>query len=315
MMNNRWLLESGVIFLVLWMIGCSGSRQSAGIYEDELPNTVLWKIESDKLSAPSYLLGTIHLIPADKYYWPEHFDQAYDKARQVILEIDELGMDPGSMMRIMPRLMLPDNQSLVDIVSDSEYTIIEEYFAEMGLPVMLFNNVKPFFLYMLVEMDMGSLMMENVKSYEMEITTMSRQDDKPILGLETLDFQLSLFDSISYEDQAGLLIQAIEESSRQTEEGLPSNNEKLFETYVAQDLNAILEEVKNTDPGMAHFTRMFLDNRNKAWIPRIEEFVQQKPSFIAVGAAHLPGRNGVIHLLQEAGYTLTPILNSGDGID
>lgn len=312
-MNNysgfRWFL----LMVLLWLGGCNASRQTAVVYEDSLPNTVLWQIDSEDLDAPSYLLGTIHLIPADMFFWPDEFQEAYEASTQVVMETNELSMDPSAMMSIMPKIMLPDGQTLEDLVTEAEYARIDQFFSEMGLPVVLFKNMKPFFLYMLVDIDMGSLFRDDIKSYEMEITEIANQDEKPILGLETLDFQVSIFDSIPYEDQANLLVQSIEDKMAATETGSVSSSDELFQTYVDQDLNAILREIMQTDVGLANFSRLLLEDRNRDWIPKIEEIVRQAPSLIAVGAAHLPGETGVIHLLKQAGYTLTPILNSSNG--
>lgn len=312
-MNNysgfRWFL----LMVLLWLGGCNASRQTAVVYEDSLPNTVLWQIDSEDLDAPSYLLGTIHLIPADMFFWPAEFQEAYEASTQVVMETNELSMDPSAMMSIMPKIMLPDGQTLEDLVTEAEYARIDQFFSEMGLPVVLFKNMKPFFLYMLVDIDMGSLFRDDIKSYEMEITEIANQDEKPILGLETLDFQVSIFDSIPYEDQANLLVQSIEDKLAAAETGSVSSSDELFQTYVDQDLNAILREIMQTDVGLANFSRLLLEDRNRDWIPKIEEILRQAPSLIAVGAAHLPGETGVIHLLKQAGYTLTPILNSSNG--
>lgn len=312
-MNNKLGFQCLLLMVLLWLGGCHASRQSAVVYEENLPNTVLWKIDSKDLNEPSYLLGTIHLIPADLFFWPEEFQQAYDAATQVVMETNELSMDPAAMMSIMPKIMLPDGQSIEDFVTEAEYARIDQFFSQMGLPVMLFKNMKPFFLYMLVDIDMGSLMRDDIKSYEMEITEIANEDNKPVLGLETLDFQVSLFDSIPYQDQADLLVQSIEDKLTAPEDEANRSSELLFQTYVNQDLNAILSEIKKSDVGFANFSRLLLDNRNRDWIPKIEEIIRESPSFIAVGAAHLPGETGVIHLLKKAGYTLTPILNLTNG--
>ncbi len=315
-MSNHTRFGTWLILLsLLWMWGCGSSKQANTPYQDELPNTILWRIDSKDLSAPSYLLGTIHIIPEHLYFWPDEFREAFESTSQVVLETNELGMDPSEMMSILPKIMLPDGQSLEDLTTEEEYNTIDQYFSQMGLPVMLFNNVKPFFLYILVDVDMSSLMQDNIKSYEMEITAMAKEVQKPILGLETLDFQLSLFDSISYEDQADLLVDAIEQNMAREESGEESSMDELYKTYVDQNLNSILEEIKSSDPGFTNFSRILLENRNIAWLPKIEEIIRQTPSFIAVGAAHLPGESGVIHLLQKAGYTLTPILNKSNGTD
>lgn len=303
-----------IVAALAW--GCGAYMQSDSTYQDTLPNTVLWEISSRDLESPSYLLGTIHLIPEDIFFWPEHFQNAYEAVDQVVLETSELSMDPSVIMALMPKIMLPDGQSLEDLVTESEYTQIEDFFGEMGMPVMFFKNIKPFFLYMLVDIDLTALMQENIKSYELDITQKADQDEKQVLGLETLDFQVSLFDSIPYEDQADLLVESIaEKSEKKTRSDEASGSNQLYQTYVDQDLNAILDQVKESDPSLMKFYKLLLEDRNLAWIPKIEEFIHQRPSLVAVGAAHLPGEKGVIHLLRKAGYTMKPVMKTSDGTD
>ncbi len=301
---------AGILFLIL---GCHSSRSAVNQEANRLPNTVLWEIQSKDLDSPSYLFGTIHLIPEDKYFWPAHFQQAYAATKQVVLETNELEMDPAAMMGLMPKIMMPDGETLADLVSDEEYTRIQAFFDDMGLPLMFLQNIKPFFLYMLVDIDMGSLFGEGIKSYEMEITELAKEDKKPVLGLESLDYQISIFDSIPYADQADMLVQAIDQKYDQDEEDMDADTNTLYQTYVDQDLNAILKEVQETEITYKKFNKILLDDRNRNWIPKIEKYIHQKPTFIAVGAAHLPGPTGVIHLLEEAGYTLIPILSPSDG--
>lgn len=314
-MTNRPGLWHAIIIWILIIAGaCGSSRKAIPETQAELPNALLWEIISAELDRPSYLFGTIHIIPADMFLWPDHFQEAYESSDQVVMEIGELGMDPASMMELMPRIMMPDELSLEDLVSAEEYGRVKTYFENIGMPMMFMNKIKPFFPYMLVEIDFANIMQENMKSYEQEISAMALADEKTILGLETIDYQMSLFDSIPYTDQAMLLVQAIDEKS--SDEGVgDQDTDVMFQTYVNQDLNGLFDQVSETEGPLAKYNHLFLDNRNLDWIPKIESMIRQHSSFIAVGAGHLPGENGVIRLLRAKGYTLTPILKSENGID
>lgn len=300
----------GIFFLIF---GCHSSRKTVTQEPTQLPNTLLWEIHSKDLDSPSYLFGTIHLIPEEMYFWPAHFQKAYAATEQVALETNELEMDPASMMGLMPKIMMPDGKSLASLVSEEEYERIQQFFDEMGLPLIFLQNIKPFFLYMLVDLDMGSLFSEGIKSYEMEITDLAKDDNKAVLGLETLDYQISIFDSIPYTDQADMLVRAIDQKLDPDDTDNEPDSNTLYQTYIDQDLNAILTEVQETEVVFRRFNKIFLENRNRNWIPEIEKYIHQKPTFIAVGAAHLPGTTGVIRLLEEAGYTLIPVLNQSNG--
>ena len=85
--------------------------------------------------------------------------------------------------------------------------------------------------------------------------------------------------------------------------------QEILDLYIAQNLNRIsaLEEDTNYDTS---FYQNFIINRNTNWIPIIESYMQNKSSFIAVGAAHLPGEYGVLKLLENKGYTVKPVCSN-----
>lgn len=302
--------------IVVWVFiiagACGSSRDTLRPPQADLPNALLWEINSEDLDSPSYLFGTIHIIPTEMFLWPEDFQEAFDSSDQVVMEVGEPEIDPASMMELLPRIMMSEELSLENLVSTEEYARVESYFENIGMPMMFINKIKPFFPYMLVEIDFANLMEGDMKSYEQEIAAWARADEKTILGLETIDYQMSLFDSIPYKDQAMLLVQAIDEKSGDPDASL-QNSDVMFQTYINQDLNGLLEQVTESDGPLAKYNNLFLDDRNRNWIPKIESMIRRQSSFIAVGAGHLPGENGVIQLLKAKGYTLTPIMQSENG--
>jgi uncharacterized protein YbaP (TraB family) len=76
--------------------------------------------------------------------------------------------------------------------------------------------------------------------------------------------------------------------------------------YVNQDINA-LNKMINGDADLSNYTQILLVNRNKNWIPIMGKMANKKTTFFAVGAGHLPGKEGVIRLLRAEGYTVTAI--------
>jgi uncharacterized protein YbaP (TraB family) len=125
---------------------------------------------------------------------------------------------------------------------------------------------------------------------------------KPINGLETAAFQGKALEAKPLDQQAKELYETAKDPQK-AEDDL----KKLIEAYKSQDLeklNQIASEQEKKDP--AYITQL-LDDRNKAWIPKLETFMKDKPSFIAVGAGHLAGKIGVINLLRAAGYQVTAV--------
>ena len=123
--------------------------------------------------------------------------------------------------------------------------------------------------------------------------------------METIEFQASIFDSIPYSQQARELLQAIDSSGKED-----TVTAKMLEVYRSQDLDAIEKLTMMEEGGLGSYMELFLYGRNKKWIPEMEKAMKNGTILFAVGAAHLPGNEGVINLLRKAGYTLRPMRHS-----
>ena len=117
-----------------------------------------------------------------------------------------------------------------------------------------------------------------------------------------MEFQVGIFDQIPQKlqlDELGKLVS-----------GDYSQNEfqTMISAYLAEDIDE-LDKAMTTSGMMADYRSILLDERNKTWVPKIEEQMKTKSVFVAVGAGHLAGEFGVVNLLRDAGYTVEPIKN------
>ena len=143
-----------------------------------------------------------------------------------------------------------------------------------------------------------------IQSFEGELVKVAHEQEEEVLGLETVEEQLKIFDDIPYEDQTKDLLVSISDNLVSDKE----NFQTMLELYNSQDLEGI-KNIMDTDETlmMTKHIDLMLVNRNKNWISKIESFSKEQPTFFGVGAAHLIGENGVVQLLKDQGYTLTPI--------
>ena len=118
-----------------------------------------------------------------------------------------------------------------------------------------------------------------------------------------MKYQMSLFDSIPYKDQAMMLLDAVRGTNLESD-----MFEKTVAFYKAQNIEAMVEMVGTSSPAEeSSFENILLHNRNQNWIPVMSTMMASGPVFFAVGAGHLAGQSGVINLLKKQGYKLTPI--------
>lgn len=274
-----------------------------------LSNNLLWKISGNQLEEPSFLYGTIHMIDADDFFLPDGTMTAMDASERVVFEIDMADMtDMSSMMGLMDKAFMKDNLTLQDLLSEEDFKLVEDHFSDMGLPIFFFQRMKPMFLTVFASGDMspGDLKSGKIKSYEFEFMEMAENGDKTTAGLETIDFQLSVFDSIPYKEQAEMLMDGLKSGDSDSD-----SFKEIVKVYKEQNLNKMLEMTLSEEGGLAEYDDLLLNTRNKNWIPQMQTMMAEKVNFFAVGAGHLPGEEGVINLLRQAGYTVEPFSSKG----
>ena len=125
-------------------------------------------------------------------------------------------------------------------------------------------------------------------------------------SMETMKYQLGIFDKIPYKLQAKQLYEMVTKIKDTT-----SSNELLVlsDAYRNQQLEKLEEMTVKEDMGIKNFTELLLYKRNENWAKKLEELMPEKSLVIAVGAGHLPGKRGVINLLRKSGYKVEPVKN------
>lgn len=264
----------------------------------KLENSTLWKITGNGLEEPSYLFGTIH-ITCDATL-SDKVKLALDKTSQIVLEIDM--DDPALQGKMMGGMMMKGGKSLKDLVSKEEYAKIDSLFINnMGMSVSLMQTVKPFFLSAMFYPKMIDCPMQ---SFELEIMKVAKEQKEEVYGLETIEDQIQVFEDIPYSEQVKELVRSANDNLAYDRSVI----KRLLEVYKSENITAMLDMMDEEGANItANFQDEMLDQRNKNWIPRIEEFAKKKPTFFGVGAGHLAGKNGVIKLLRKAGFTVTAV--------
>lgn len=278
---------------------------STALVNDFLPKekALLWKITGKDLKTTSYLYGTIHMIDKEDFFLTEATKQAVKETEMMTFEINMDDMtDLGAQMGLLTKAFMADNKSLSDLLTEDEYKMVKKHFEDKGLPIFLFERIKPMFLTVLADMDLsggGGMATGEIVSYEMELMKMGQADDKKMGGLETAEFQMSMFDSIPYEAQAKMLVDAINAGDAGNEQF-----DAMVKLYKNQDIQGMQTMFEGEEGGLEGYEDLLLVMRNKNWIPIMGEQMREMPTLFAVGAGHLGGQYGVIALLREEGYTV-----------
>lgn len=309
-MKSRFIL----FFLPFFLIACSTSRHSVdktstntiptGEWEP-IEKSLLWQIDK-KGYKKSYVFGTIHIIDAEAYFLPPGTESAIKESDKIVYEIsmDEM-QDISAQMGMLTKAFMKDNVRLSDLLEDDEYEMVADHFEQMGMPMVFLDRIKPMFLTILAGEDMNPTMLQDgsMLSYEMELDKIASNAGLEKGGLESIAYQMEIFDKIPYKDQADMLVEAIEQVGK-------SDNETLeFFTlmYTSQDLKRMHDFTITEEGGMQDYSDILLYDRNSNWIPLMDEMMKKKSVFFAVGAGHLGGKKGVLALLKKQGFEVTPV--------
>ena len=259
---------------------------------------LLWQISGNGVSKPSYLYGTIHLMCPDQIKIDSVLKQSFSSCKQLYLEINT--SDPEMMTKAMKGMIMDSGQSLENLVSKTDYDSMSHIFMDKAsVPMVLMAKAKPMLLMSAV---FPSLLGCAPEGWETRFEEMAKNNKIPIKGVETIEYQLSVFDTIPYNMQAGMLkdfLYNLDSTKRSFDE--------MLDIYLKKDINA-LYEVTVKDPDFGNYEALMLNNRNNNWIPVIAAATKEMPTFFAVGAAHLGGEKGVISLLRKSGFKVMPIV-------
>jgi len=282
----------------LSLVSLSVSAQRAPKIASPTSKALLWQISGKQLTKPSYVFGTMHLVCADNLPVSPLVKQALANTEQLILELNTDSPTMGEEMRA--HMSLPAGQTVQTCMSPQEYTTVNNYFVnELKMPFDKMHGLKPLFL---ATMLFPKLLGCTPGSYEMALVEAAHAQKKEVLGLETVAEQMGAFDQMPCEQQARMLVDMVGKYGEAQKEFA-----RMAALYQAQDVEGLFVTIRDSKFGMRALEAELLTNRNKRWLPQIAEQAATKPTFFAVGAAHLGGPEGVLALLRRQGYQVKPV--------
>ena len=261
---------------------------------------LLWEISGNGLEKSSFLFGTIHVICQDDCFEPEGFTEALKSSSAICLEIDV--SDPQMGAKMQKVLIDPQMRNVKDELNPAAVAGVDSLMRKyMMAGIDKLGILKPWAIATTFSI-LTMLDCPAQKQYETELAMLARQEEKPILALETIEFQTSLFDSWERADQVQMVNELVLEKEKNRQLFM-----RLLACYRLQDLEALLQLTREQTE-YVKYNKALLDDRNTSWIPLMQGMMQQQSVFFAVGAAHLGGELGVVNLLRQAGYTVNPYL-------
>ena len=293
-------------------------REDAAKYEaireaaKETPNGqgLLWKIERDG-AKPSYLFGTMHMSDTRIVNLPEPVEEAFDTSETIVIETTDI-LDRSIVMREFAKradlTMFPEGEKLTDHLTEDEQTELGNWLESQGVPLQSVIHMKPWMiLSMASQPDCESKRQAaGAKILDVDLAQRAREAGKTVGGLETLGEQFEALNSFSTEIQMRALLSTAAMGDR-----INDVMETLVNLYVSGETGmftpAVLELVPHDSEEVAdyaEFEERVVLKRNHLMAARAQKYLNEGGAFIAVGALHLPGSEGLIELFRVAGWTV-----------
>jgi uncharacterized protein len=253
----------------------------------EVVRPALWKLADHDTTI--YLFGTIHLLPDGINWYAGPIAEAFEGSDLLVTEIPETP-DGESAALLMKHGVLPAGQSLRATMTPA--------LAQQGLPAAAFDRYKPWFAaVVLATLPLQREGFNLTHGVENQLDTRNKARGKGRQGLETLEYQLTIFNRFPPAVQRRYLFEVIG--------ALPTIREDVGKmvTAWANGDDAALAALLNAEEEDPAMYQALLTDRNKAWAVWIAKRMEQPGTvFIAVGAGHLGGKDSVQDVLAKAGH-------------
>ena len=268
-------------------------------YAQSTASSLLWEIKGPQQTKSSYIFGTMHLMDEAHFYFPK-------KLEKLVWTVDAVCLEIGDVQHtlINPELLMLKEGSFLAKLSETQ---IDSLCSWAKIQLLMekdqffenFSKAKPFLIYQLILQNElpGFLQSQEIKMEEI----LAAKKKNTTIGLETIESQLALFDSLPVKSHINLIMTELA-----TVSNVLTNFKLTQENYLMQDVDKIHEELMKdiTDP---YLNYKFIDERNSNWIAKIRKMTASQSILFAVGAGHLGGENGVLNLLKKEGFSIIPI--------
>jgi len=272
-----------------------------------------WKVEKPGLE-PSWLLGTMHFADPRVTALPAVMESAFSAAQTVVIENTTV-LDPAAMQKAMAELrtmmFFTDGSTLEKYYNKETLKLLETRMAGRNLPYFLAKRMQPWVVATAIAIPMCEVERKhrNQKVLDQVLGLRAQDEGKNLVGLESVREQIGAMASLPLDFHLKSLEETIKLGPK-----LDDMMATMLELYLQGDVGKFMPLMKylskdtTSSEGYAEFQEVMITKRNITMADRAAPQLEKGGVFMAVGALHLPGELGVVQLLKDAGYKVTPAL-------
>jgi uncharacterized protein YbaP (TraB family) len=290
---RAWRAAAFVLLLLLpQQLAAEGLRHGQG---------VLWQVESSGKPV-AHVFGTIHLADPEIVTLPASVLATFEKSTSLSVEAI---LDDTATRVLAQAMALPPNRNLQDLVPADVFKRAAVAAEPYGLQPMQLNRLKPWALAMLITVPPDEILRraQGQPALDVYLTSKARLSGKAVHALETMEEQIAIFDGLPDDEQVAFLSSAaIDVAEKQ------KLMAKMKDAYLRRDIASVRKAAQEGTPPSERaaadkLERELISLRNQRMVERMTQSFDGG-AFIAIGALHLPGDDGVLALLERKGYTI-----------
>lgn len=260
---------------------------------------MLFRVQSD--STVVYVMGSVHMLPKNFYPLDTILERSFDSSDVIVLEIK---LDAATQMvaaqRMMSAALFEDGESLKSVLDKKTYGAVKARLRSLGLDVKLFERFEPWMVALTIAgLELKTSGFSGELGIDAHFSSRAQAESRQIEGLETVDDQLEIFDTMPIETQRTFLQQTLE--GRNVTAGILKRLAGAWRTGDIKSLEKLALTGLRADSAVY---RTMLVDRNEAWFPKIEGYLNDasRRYLVIVGAAHLLGPDGILEMLRAKGF-------------
>lgn len=269
--------------------------------------TLAWRLDPPAGGTPSFVVGTIHAV--DDQLQPS-IDRALallDEAGALVVEVD---LGDGAQLDLVSAMLLSDGRTLPEIIGEEQFARLAAITSDAyALPGEFLSGLAPWGAALMISVPAEQVrrMATGAPVFDQALVDHANAAGLPVETLESVDEQIAAFAGHPEADQVTMLAQAIDMHPR-----LDAMVAEMIARYIEDDLSGIAEmalsEMQTGDTALnQRVLDKLIDERNRRMAERLLPLLEARPYLVAIGALHLPGQDGVLNLLAEQGWTVTPV--------
>lgn len=291
----------------MWPFNCNLFRITVLIFFISIANCsfadiqsgLLWRVHKP-LHPSNYLFGSIHVDDKRVKKLNKIIKRRFDESKTLCLEVLP---DRETQVGIGLAMLLPKGQALDDVLGESLFNRLSLAMNRLGMTPLEIIRFKPWAAMIVLSRP------ESQGGYTLDeqLYHLANAQKKTLCSVETLQEQLSIFDELSHQEQIFLLEDTLNNLSK-----IKNLNETLIKSYLSGNLDELYRNSLDMGGGNTELAKKLrerlIDKRNIVMANRLVATLEKGGAFVAVGALHLPGENGLLQLLRDRGFIVTPPL-------